>query len=56
MTEYKELEKEKNKIWNKIEELLQNSISTIDDDYSDIIENIGLLIDVEIEMEKFCNQ
>lgn len=54
--EFKQLEIENKKIRDKIDKILQEYLSTIDDNYSDIWNYIEDLIDSEIEMEQLCNQ
>lgn len=54
--EFKQLRKENNKIRKKLEELLQEGFSTIDDNYVDIWDLIEELIGNEIEQESYCNK
>ena len=54
--ELKQLERENKKIRNKIDKILLEYLSTIDDNYSDIWELVDDLVDTEIEMESMCNQ
>lgn len=57
MTEFKILEKENNKIRENIDKLLDIPKLTTTKKYfkASIWEKINLLIDNEIEQEKFCN-
>ena len=56
MNEVKELQKENEDIRKGIDEIIRKELSTIEDDYSDLWKKINLLIDNEIEQEKFCNE
>ena len=53
--EFKKLEKENIKIRNKLDLILKEYLSTIDDNYGDLWGLIEILIDNEIEQEGYCN-
>ena len=54
--EFKALQKENDKITDKIDRILQEYLSTADDNYADIWEEINKLVENEIEQEKLCNE
>lgn len=51
----KKLKKENERIRKEIDKNLKYFMTTINDSYNDIWENINLLIENEIEQEKLCN-
>jgi len=54
--EFKKLQKENEKLRDKIDKTLQEYLSTIDDKYSDIWEWINWLIENELQQEELCNE
>jgi len=54
--EFKKLQKENEKLRDKIDKTLQEYLSTIDDNYSDIWEWINWLIENELQQEELCNE
>ena len=56
MKEFKELQKENEKIRKKLNDLLLTSFSTISDEYNDIWTKINELVENEIQQEELCGQ
>jgi hypothetical protein len=54
--DFKALEKENKKLRDKIDDILTEYLSTIDDNYSIIWEQINFLIENELEQEKLCGR